>query len=125
MRHARLALALPVGLLTLAVVLPARLGGLVSAARCQQLLSPHSLPAVVAAIALAAVTTRTDSKNRVARRVKASAQAKPLNRSIRCHGAAHSHHNTSGMIGQMTAPSARMMLLALGQVQKTTISDDR
>ena len=125
MRHAGLALALPVGLLTLPVVLPARLGALVSAPRCQQLLSPHSLPAVVAAIALAAVTTRTDSKNRVARRVKASAQAKPLNRSIRCHGAGHSHHNRSGMIGQMTAPSARMILLTPCQVQKTTISDDR
>ncbi len=33
MRHAGLALALPVGLLALTVVLPALLGGLVSAAR--------------------------------------------------------------------------------------------
>jgi hypothetical protein len=29
------------------------------------------------------------------------------------------------MIGRMIAPSARMMLLAFGEVQKTTIYDDR
>ena len=118
MRHAGLTLALPIGLLALTVILPSWLRGLVSAARCQQLLSPHSLPAVVAAIALAAVTTPTDSKKRIACGVKASAQAKTLNRPIRCHGAGHSHHNTPGMIGPTTAPSARMMLLASGKSSK-------
>ena len=62
MRHARLALTLSMGLLALAMVLPAHLRGLVSAARCPQLLLPHSLPTGLAAIALAAVTTSTDSK---------------------------------------------------------------
>src|SRR5688572_19524949 len=53
MRHARLTSALPIGLLALAVILPACRGGLVSAARCPQLLLPYSLPAAVAAVALA------------------------------------------------------------------------
>ena len=62
MRHTRLASALPIGLLALAVILSACCGGLVSAARCPQLLLPHSLPAALAAIALAAITARTDSE---------------------------------------------------------------
>jgi hypothetical protein len=60
MRHARLTSPLTIGLLTLAVISPAYRRGLVSAARCPQLLLPHALPAIVAAIALAAITTRTD-----------------------------------------------------------------
>ena len=72
---------------------------------CQQLLLPHSLRATIAAIALAAITTHTDSKGRVARGINAPPQAKALNGSICCHGAGHSH--APGMIGQTTAPSAR------------------
>src|SRR4051812_44567537 len=44
MRHARVAATLSMGLLALAMILPAGLGHLVSAARCPQLLLPHSLP---------------------------------------------------------------------------------
>jgi hypothetical protein len=62
MRHTRATSALPIGLLAPAVILPACRGGLVSAARCPQLLLPHSLPAALAAIALAAITARTDSE---------------------------------------------------------------
>jgi hypothetical protein len=54
------------------------------------LLLPHSLPAAIAAIALASITTRTDSEKRVARGVKASPHAKALHRPICCHGTAHS-----------------------------------
>ena len=90
MRHARLTLALPIGLLALVVILSAFCGGLVSTARRPQLLLPHSLPAAIAAIALASITTRTDSEERVARRVKASPHAKALNRPICCHGIVHS-----------------------------------
>ena len=75
MRHARLTSPLPIGLLALAVILLAYRGCLVSAARCPQLLLPHSLPATVAAIALAAVTTSTDGEKRVARRIKAPPHA--------------------------------------------------
>jgi hypothetical protein len=67
MRHARLTLPLPIGLLTLAVILLACRRGLVSAARGSYLLLSHSLPATIAAIALAAITTRTDGEKRVAR----------------------------------------------------------
>src|SRR5205823_5813245 len=65
MRHTRLASGLPIRLLASAVILPTCLGALVSAARCPQLLLSYSLPAAVAAIALASITTRTDSKKRV------------------------------------------------------------
>jgi hypothetical protein len=75
------------------------------------LLLPYSLPAAVAAIALASITTRTDGEKRAAGGVKTLPHAKALSRSICCHGAGHSPHNTPGMIGQMTAPSAPMMLL--------------
>ena len=70
--------------------LPACGGGLVSAARCPQLLLPYSLPAAVAAIALASITTRTDSEKRIARGIKAPPNAKALSRSICCHAAGHS-----------------------------------
>ena len=86
MRHARLAATLSMGLLALAMILPAYLRGLVSAARCPQLLLPHSLPTGLAAIALAAVTTRTDVEKRVACWVNAPPHAKALNRPICCHG---------------------------------------
>jgi predicted ATPase with chaperone activity len=102
MRHTRLTAALPIGLLALAVILSACCGGLVSAARCPQLLPPHSLPAAIAAIALASITTRTESEKRVARGVKAPPHAKALNRPICCHGTAHSQHNTPAMTGQTT-----------------------
>ena len=90
MRHARPTSALPIGLLALAVLVLACRGGLVSAARCPQLLLPHSLPATLAAIALAAITARTDSEQRVALGVEASPHAKALGRSICCHRASHS-----------------------------------
>jgi hypothetical protein len=62
MRHAALTSALPIGLLALTVILLACRRGLVSAPRCPHLLSSHSLPATVTAIALAAITTRTDGE---------------------------------------------------------------
>jgi hypothetical protein len=94
MRHTRPTSTLTIGLLALAVILSACCGGLVSAARCPQLLLPHSLPAAIAAIALASITTRTDSEKRVARGVEASPHAKALHRPICCHGTDHSQHNT-------------------------------
>jgi hypothetical protein len=115
MRHARLAAALPIGLLALAVIVPAYRGVLVSAARCPQLLLPHSPPATVTAIALTTITTRTDSEKRVARRVKASPHAKALSRLICCHGGGHSHHDTTAMIGQTTGAFGAMMSLAPGR----------
>jgi len=84
MRHARLAATLSMGLLALAMIPPACLRGLVSPARCPQLLLPHSL----------AVTTRTDSKERVASGVKALAHAKTFCASIGFHCFRHSHYNT-------------------------------
>jgi|HubBroStandDraft_1064217.scaffolds.fasta_scaffold102308_3 hypothetical protein len=60
MRHARLTSPLPLGLLALAVILLACRRGLVSAARCPHLPLSHSLPAIIAAITLAAITARTD-----------------------------------------------------------------
>ena len=88
MRHAGLTSALPIGLLALAVILPACRGGLVSVARCPQLLLPYSLPAAVAAIALASITTRTDGEKPAARGVKTPPHAKALSGSICCHSAA-------------------------------------
>jgi hypothetical protein len=104
MRHARLTSPLPMGLLALAVILLADRRGLVSTARCPQLLSSHPLPAAVTAIALAAITTRTDGEKRVARWVKAPPHAKSFERLICCH---HPNRICQQMIGQMTAPSAR------------------
>jgi hypothetical protein len=49
------------------------------------LLLAHSLPAAIAAIALAAVTTPTDVEKRVARRVNAPPHAKAFDGSICCH----------------------------------------
>ena len=96
MRHARLTPTLPIGLLAMAVILLACCGGLIATARCPLLLLPHSLPAAVAAIALASITTRADSEERVARGVKASPHAKALHRPICCRSTAHSQHNTPG-----------------------------
>jgi hypothetical protein len=107
MRHAGLTSASPVGLLALAVIVPTCRRGLISAARCPQLLLACSLPAAVTAIALASITTRTDSEKRVAGGVTTPPLAKSFDRSICCDRHRHSHHNTPGMIGQMTAPSAR------------------
>jgi hypothetical protein len=104
MRHARLTSPLPIGLLTLAVILLACRRGLVSAARCPHLLFSHSLPAIIAAITLAAITTRTDGEKRVAHWVKTAPQAKAFGRLICCH---HLNRICQQMIGQMTAPSAR------------------
>jgi len=118
MRHAGPASTLSIGLLALAMIQLACLRGLVSAARCQQLLLPHSLPTGLAAIALAAVTATTESKHRVAIGVTTPARAKTVSGSIRCHGAGHSPHNTPWMIGRMIAPSAQMMLLASGERSK-------
>jgi hypothetical protein len=104
MRHARLTSASPIGLLALAVILLAYRRGLVSATRCPHLLLSHSLPATVTAIALPAITTRTDGEQRVARWVKAPPHAKAFGRPICCH---HLNRICQQMIGQMTAPSAR------------------
>src|ERR1017187_3964980 len=76
MRHTGHALASPIGLLALAVMLPACRGGLVSAACCPQLLLPYALPAAVAAIALAPITTRTDGEKHAASGVKTPPHAK-------------------------------------------------
>jgi hypothetical protein len=104
MRHARLTLALPIGLLALTVILLAYRRGLVSAPRCPHLLLSHSLPATVTAIALAAITTRTDGEKRVASWVTAPPHAKAFDTLICCH---HFNRICQQMIGQMTAPSAR------------------
>jgi len=85
MRHARLTPPLPIGPLAPAVILLAYRRGLVSAARCPHLLLSHSPPATVAAIALAAITTRIDGEKRVARWVKASPHAKTFGSLICCH----------------------------------------
>jgi hypothetical protein len=79
------------------------------------LLSPHSLPAALAAIALASITTCADREKRVARRVEAPPYAEALRRPICCHGTCPLQHNTPGMIGQMTGAFGAMMSLALGQ----------
>jgi hypothetical protein len=85
MRHARLTSPLPIGPLALAVIFLAYRRGLVSTARCPHLLLSHSLPATAAAIALAAITTRTDGEKRVAGWVKAPPHAKAFVRLICCH----------------------------------------
>ena len=104
MRHARMASPLPIRLLALTVILLAYRRCLVSASRCPHLLLPHSLPATVTAIALAAITARTNGEKRVARWVKAPPHAKAFCRLICCH---HLHRICHQMIGRMTAPSAR------------------
>ena len=125
MRHARPTSALPVGLLALVVVVPARGGGLVSPARCQQLLLPYSLPASLTAIALAAITARADSEQRVARGVEASPHAKALIRSICCHRASHSLTKIRQRDDRTDDYAfGAMMSLARPEVQKATLSDD-
>ena len=121
MRHAGLTSALPIGLLALVVILSAYCGGLVSATRCPQLLLPHSLPAAVAAIALAPITTRTDSEKRVARWVRAPPPAKALGRLIRCH----SQQDMPTDDGTDDCAFGAMMSPFRRDVQKTTFSDDR
>jgi hypothetical protein len=68
------------------------------------LLLSHSLPATVTAIALAAITTRTDVEKRVACWVNAPPHAKAFDRLVCGH---HLNRIFQQMIGQMTAPSAR------------------
>jgi len=104
MRHTRLTSPLPIGLLALAVILLACRRRLVSAARCPHLLLSHSLPAIIAAITLAAITTSTDGEKRVARWVKTALHAKACGRLLCCR---HLNRICQQMIGQMTAPSAR------------------
>ena len=106
MRHARLTPPLPIGTLAPAVILLAYRRGLVSATRCPHLLVSHSRPATNAAIALAAITARTDGKKRVACWVEASPHAKAFDSLTCCH---HLNRISQQMIGQMTAPPARMM----------------
>jgi len=103
MRHTRMTSPLPIGLLSLSVILFAYRRGLVSAARCPHLLLSHSLPATVTAIALAAITSCTDGEEHVAGWVKAPPHAKAFSRLICCH----LNRICQQMIGQMTAPSAR------------------
>jgi hypothetical protein len=81
----------------------------------------HSLPACVAAIALASITTRTDSEERVARRVKAPLHAKALSRSICCH----SQQNMPTADRTDDFAFGAIMSLASAKVQKNTSSDDR
>ena len=104
MRHARLTSPLPIGLLALAVILLACRRGLVSAPRYPHLLLSHSLPAITAAITLAAITTRTDGEKRVARWIKTAPHAKAFGRLICCR---HLNRICQQMILQMTALSAR------------------
>jgi hypothetical protein len=103
MRHARLASTLSMRLLALAMIPPACIRGLVSPACCPQLLLPHSLPTGLAAIALAAVTTRTDTKKSVASGIKAPAHAKTFFASIGFHCFRHSslQYAITRMIGRM------------------------
>src|SRR5207248_4955376 len=88
MRHAGLTSTSPVGLLTLAVIVPTCRRCLISAARCPQLLLAGSLPAAVTAIALASIATRTDRKKRVAGGITTPPLAKSFDKSIFCdrHG---------------------------------------
>jgi hypothetical protein len=78
MRHARMASPLPIGLLALVVIFLAYRRCLVSAARCPRLLLSHSLPAMVTAIALAAIAARTDGEKCVARWGQSSAAREGL-----------------------------------------------
>jgi hypothetical protein len=119
MRHARLTSPLPIGLLALAVISPAYRRGLVSTARSPQLLLPHSLPAIVAAIALAAIATRTDVEKRVACWIKASPYAKAFGRLICCR-----HLNRIIPTDDRTDDCAfgAMMSLCRREVQKTYVS---
>jgi len=86
----------------------------VSAARCTQLLLPHSLPAAVTAIALASVATRTDREKRVASGVNASPHAKALKRPICCHNTFHSQQNTASDDRTDDCAFGAMMSLAIG-----------
>jgi hypothetical protein len=87
MRHAGATLTLSIVLLATAMIHPAYVRGLVSAARRQELLLPHSLPTGRAAITLAPVTATTESKHRVATGVTTPARATAVNRTVRCHDA--------------------------------------
>jgi len=62
MRHARPTSSSPIGPLALAMILLAYRGCLISATGFLQLLLSHPLPASVTAMALAAITTRTDGE---------------------------------------------------------------
>ena len=108
MRHTRLALTLSMGLLALAMFLPTCLRGLVSTPCRPQLLLPQSLSTDLAAIASAAVTTRTDSKKRVASRVRAPTQAKAFSASIGFRCFRHSHHNTPYPDDRTNADDSRL-----------------
>jgi hypothetical protein len=122
MRHARLTSPLPIGLLALAVISPAYRRCLVSTARCPQLLLPHSLPASVAAIALAAIATGTDTEERVACWIKAPPYPQAFDTLICCR-----HLNRIMPSDDRTDDCAfgAMMSLCRREVQKTTFSDDR
>jgi hypothetical protein len=122
MRHATLTSPLPIGLLAPAVILLSCRRGLVSPPRCPHLLLAHSLPAAIAAIALAAVTTRTDVEKRVARRVNAPPHAKAFDGSIRCH---HVKQNMPTDDRTDDCAFGSMMSSPTAEVQKTTFSDDR
>jgi hypothetical protein len=117
MRHAHTKLALPVGALAMTVCLLARFRSLVTVARCQDLPSPHALPAGITAIALAPVATATHSKHRVALGVEASTGAKDIKR--RFLRSSHSCHYTR-YAEDRTDDSAfgAMMLLPCGQSLK-------
>ena len=122
MRHAALTSPLPIGLLAPAVILLACRRGLVSPPRCPYLLLAHSLPAAIAAIPLAAVTTRTDVEKRVARRVNAPPHAKAFDGSICRH---HVKQNMPTDDRTDDCAFGSMMSSPTAEVQKTTFSDDR
>ena len=104
MRHIPWELTVAIGFLATTMRMPTDIGRLVAAARRQQLLSPHPLPAWVAAIALPAVTVRTDRKESIAARVTASAHPKAF--AGRISGSRFRHLSITilekRMIGQMT-----------------------
>ncbi len=90
MRHGPLGTTLSISSLTAAVRFLTDSGRLVTAARCQYLFSPHSLPAGVAAIALPArFTASTDSEDSIAIGIDAVAWAKPIRGAIRRLGLGH------------------------------------
>jgi hypothetical protein len=104
MRHTPRVLTFAIGFLATTMRMLTDIGRLVAAARRQQLLSPHSLPACIAAIALPAVTVRTDREESIAAWVTTSVQTKAPEGQISCRRFRHLSITIpeKRMIGQMT-----------------------
>jgi hypothetical protein len=79
MRHTRAGFPLPISALAVPMCFLTRFGCLVTMAGCQELSPPDSLPAGLAAIALASVAAATQSKHGAAVGVETSARAKSVN----------------------------------------------